>query len=153
MDEEGSDFRTRIVGFLDEFYYDSDPRSQRERLEEEPPVLGVRTFDAYIGAIGEHLCRRWILGDPPGWTDRACRFLKRPYFMEAEHMKPFLLKESPSAFRRRFIFIEAEPLRRASMPRDGRWWAYEARRSGMRPGTDDVAPSRTLATMPETHDR
>jgi hypothetical protein len=53
--------------------------------------------------------------------------------MGSERMKGILLVESPSAFRRRFIFTEAEPLRRATMPRDGRWWAYEKMRTGLTP--------------------
>jgi hypothetical protein len=48
-------------------------------------------------------------------------------------MKTFMLKEIPVAFRRRMIFTEAEPLRRARLPRDGRWWAYENLRTGLVP--------------------
>ena len=58
--------------------------------------------------------------------------------MGPERMKPFLLAESPSAFRRRMIMVEAEPLRRARMPRDGRWWAYEEMRSGLRPEPGEI---------------
>jgi len=57
--------------------------------------------------------------------------------MGPERMKGFLLAESPLAYRRRFIFTEAEPLRQASMPRDGRWWAYETIRSGLAPTADE----------------
>ena len=32
---------------------------------------------------------------------------------------------------------EAEPLRRASMARDGRWWAYETIRSGLAPTAEE----------------
>lgn len=53
-------------------------------------------------------------------------------------MKAFHLAESPLAFRRRFIFTEAEPLRRISMPRDGRWWAYETIRSGLTPTAEEL---------------
>ena len=58
--------------------------------------------------------------------------------MGPERMKAFLLAESPSAFRRRFIFTEAEPLRRASMPKDGRWWAYETMRTGRVPQPEEI---------------
>ena len=68
-------------------------------------------------------------------------FLSRPWFMGPERMKGFLLVESPAAYRRRFIFTEAEPLRRARMPRDGRWWAYETMRTGLLPGPGDIEPS------------
>lgn len=67
-------------------------------------------------AIGEHLARRWNLAIPP-WTDDPSHFLHRPYFTTTiEGLKAVLLAESPIAFRRRLIFTEAEPLRRARMP-------------------------------------
>jgi hypothetical protein len=59
--------------------------------------------------------------------------------MGHERMKGFLLAESPLAFRRRSIFTEAEPLRRASMPGDGRWWAYETIRSGLASTAEEQA--------------
>ena len=149
--DAGSDLRTRLAGFLDEFYRDGDGVRQRERVEEEPQRTGDTKLDAYLGAIAEHLCRRWILGEPPRWVERRWRFLQTPWFMDGERMKPILLKESPGAFRRRLIFTEAEPLRRASMPRDGRWWHYEALRSGMRPAIDDVVQGRraSIAGLPD----
>jgi hypothetical protein len=53
----------------------------------------------------------------PGWSDDPSRFLKRPYFTSPlEGLKALLIAESPLAFRRRLIFTEAEPLRRARMP-------------------------------------
>jgi hypothetical protein len=91
-----------------------------------------------MGAIGEHLSHRWLLGPPPQWTDDPARFLPRPLFMGPEHMKGFLLGESPMAYRRRFIFTEIEPLRRARMPRDGRWWAYETMRTGLVPQPGEI---------------
>lgn len=112
-------------------------------------LSGDPRVDALLGAIGEHLCRRWNLGGPPAWTDDRSRFLSQPWFMGHERMKGFYLAESPSAFRRRMIFTEAEPLRRARMPRDGRWWAYETMRSGLTPTGEEVeafAPSSDRAT-------
>jgi hypothetical protein len=130
-----------LAGFLDEFYGDRVPAGRRARLEAEPSLFGDERRDALIGAIGEHLCHRWGLGEPPAWTHNPARFLARPWFMGAERMKPFQLAESPSAFRRRFIFAEAEPLRRASMPKGGRWWAYETMRTGLVPEPDDIERS------------
>jgi hypothetical protein len=139
--DDGETLRYSLAGFLDEFYGDSDPASRRARIEEAPALSGDQQQDALIGAIGEHLCHRWNLGAPPEWTNDPARFLDRPWFMGPERMKAFLLAESPSAFRRRFIFTEAEPLRRASMPRDGRWWAYETMRTGRVPQPDEVEAS------------
>jgi hypothetical protein len=51
------------------------------------------------------------------WTDDASRFLREPYFTTPiQQLKALLLVQSPLAFRRRLIFTEAEPLRRARMP-------------------------------------
>ena len=83
-------------------------------------LSGEERLDALMRAIGEHLCRRWQFGLPPPWTEDPARFLSRPWFMGPERMKGFLLVESPAVYRRRLIFTEAEPLRRAWMPRDGR---------------------------------
>jgi len=138
---DGEDLRFCLAGFLDGFYADKDPASRRARVEDDPGLLGDERTDALIGAIGEHLCRRWGLGDPPHWTCDPARFLARPWFIGPERMKGLLLVESPLAFRRRFIFAEAEPLRRATMPRDGRWWAYEAMRTGLVPQPDEIEPS------------
>ncbi len=78
------------------------------------------------------MVRSWQLGEPPPWTEEPRRFLRRPWFPDStETMKPILLVESPLAFRRRLTFTEAEPLRRARMPRDRRWWDYETLRIGI----------------------
>jgi hypothetical protein len=133
----GEKFRFCLAGFLDEFYGDTDAASRLGRVAEDPGLSDDGRTNALLGAIGEHLAGRWNLGHPPPWTSQAERFLDRPWFMGPERMKGFLLAESPLAFRRRFIFVEAEPLRRASMPRDGRWWAYETIRSGLTPTAEE----------------
>lgn len=118
-------FGVALGEFLDEFYLDREPSSRRARIEEAPE---------FVGAVGEHLARRWKLGDPPEWSDDPRRFLRRVWFPEGvEAEKPILLVESPMAFRRRMLFVEAEPLRRARMPHDERWRAYEYLRTGMMP--------------------
>ena len=131
-----------MAGFLDDFYTDPSAAGRRARVADDPGLTGDDKLDALMGAIGEHLCRRWRLGDPPAWTNDEARFLSRPWFMGPERMKGFLLAESPSAYRRRLIFTEAEPLRRARMPRDGRWWAYETMRSGLAPTPEDTEALR-----------
>lgn len=128
-----------LAGFLDDFYGESDPTNRVARVRDDPGLVAEARTNALFGAIGEHLTLRWNLGAAPAWTDDSARFLDRPFFLGPERMKGFLLAESPSAFRRRFIFTEAEPLRRISMPRDGRWWAYETIRSGLQPTPQERA--------------
>jgi len=101
--------------FLDQFYL----AEERETLiNEEPGFTGDAWQDAYIGAVGEHLARRWGL-TIPSWVEDPRRFMDRPCFADdAQWAKPVLLRDSPIAFRRRLIFTEAEPLRRARFPKE-----------------------------------
>jgi hypothetical protein len=72
------------------------------------------------------LALRWGL-TVPAWTNHPSRFLKTPFFTTPlEGLKALCIAESPSAFRRRMIFTEAEPLRRARFPRAPGGRALEA---------------------------
>ena len=105
-----------VSEFLDEFYV-SGPKERQRMIEQEPQRTGEAFQDAYIGAVGEHLARRWGL-EIPAWTNDPHRFLTEPSFPEyMELAKPVFLRDSPTAFRRRLIFTEAEPLRRARFPK------------------------------------
>jgi hypothetical protein len=113
----GYGFIDAISEFLDEFYL-STPSVRQRMIAEEPPLTGEAFEDAYVGAVGEHLARRWGLAIPT-WVDDPRRFLDEPRFPDfAELAKPVFLRDSPIAFRRRLIFTEAEPLRRARFPRE-----------------------------------
>jgi hypothetical protein len=146
---DGEELRFCMAGFLDGFYHDKTPESRAIRIAEDPGLTDDHKMNALLGAVGEHLSIRWNVGAAPAWTNQPERFLDRPWFMGHERMKGFLLAESPLAFRRRFIFTEAEPLRRASMPRDGRWWAYETIRGGLtRPSEEQAELERSKAAAP-----
>jgi hypothetical protein len=103
--------------FLDAFYTAPDRAVQQAMIDDEPALTGDERRDAYVGAIGEHLARRWGLAIP-GWAAGADRQVAEPWFVGAMGvgLSGLLLVESPIAFRRRRIFTEAEPLRRARMP-------------------------------------
>jgi hypothetical protein len=112
-----AEYPRAIAGFLDTFY--TCPERRQAMIDPEPPCSGVAVTDALIGAIGEHLARRWGLVIPR-WTEDPRRFLDRPYFpTPLEGLKPLLIAQSPLAFRRRLVFVEHEPLSRARMPRTG----------------------------------
>ena len=115
----GESWVNAVSEFLDEFYL-SGPAERQRMIGEEPGLTGVAFQDTYIGAVGEHLARRWGL-DIPAWADDPPRFLDEPHFPDyMELAKPVFLRDSPIAFRRRLIFTEAEPLRRARFPREGK---------------------------------
>jgi len=105
--------------FLDEFYTERDRRTQETMLAVEPPLVDDGKLNAWFAAVAEHLALRYRL-KIPDWTQAPARFLHHAWFpMGLESLKATYLVESPVAFRRRMIFVEADPLyrpRRAEMP-------------------------------------
>ena len=113
-------FGNAIDEFIDAFYLDHpDKERQQRRLNESPAIVGDPFIDAWIGAVGEHLARRWNL-DVPAWTRRPEHYqLSRPAFVpDSKALRGTLIAESPPAFRSRMIFTFVEPLQRARFPRD-----------------------------------
>lgn len=112
----GESYSFLLREFLDEFYAELGGGDAAALIAEEPEAIGSAEEHAFLGGAGEHLARRWRL-EVPSWTNDPSRFLRRPYFTTPiEGLKALLIAESPTSFRRRLIFTEAEPLRRARMP-------------------------------------
>ncbi len=129
-EEGGEDRRMALAELLDTFYLtlQREGRTAAQAcLDEAPSPHADPVFHAYLGAVGEHLALRWGL-QVPHWTNHPSRFLRRPHFTAQgmEGLKAMCIAESPTAFRRRLIFTEAEPLRRARLPRDADGRALEA---------------------------
>ena len=83
-------------------------------MADEPRLLAADDrANAYYAAVAEHLALTHGL-DVPEWALDERRFLRKPFFpAELESLKATLLGvESPSAFRRRMIFVGADPLAR-----------------------------------------
>lgn len=113
-------FANAIDEFVDTFYLDHpDKARQQRRLDQPPDFVGDSFIDAWIGAVGEHLARRWDLA-VPAWTRRPeHNRLTRPTFVpDSKALRGILMTESPPAFRSRMIFTFIEPLQRARFPRD-----------------------------------
>ena len=110
-------FSVLLDEFLDAFYTETASARRQDMIDEEPPRIGEERHDAYIGAVGEHLARRWGLCIPAR-SGAPWREVAEPWFvgMMGKGLSGLLLVESPIAFRSRRIFTEAEPLRRARMP-------------------------------------
>ncbi len=115
--EGGAALGVMIDEFLDVFYTELDRTKRQAMIEEEPPRTGIERDDAFVGAMAEHLARRWGLRIPT-WAAGDDRDVATPWFVGrmGKGLSGMLLVESPVAFRRRRIFTEAEPLRRARMP-------------------------------------
>jgi hypothetical protein len=113
----GAELAPTLAEFLDEFYEAVKREQAQALIAEEPASLADPREHALLGGVGEHLARRWRLAIPD-WTNDPSRFLRRPYFTSPlEGLKALMIAESPLALRRRLIFTEAEPFRRARMPR------------------------------------
>jgi hypothetical protein len=112
-------FAVLLDEFLDAFYTQESAEHRLAMIEDEPPRIGSERLDAYVGAVGGHLARRWGL-QIPSWTEQPWRAVAEPWFvgMMGQGLSGLLLVESPIAFRSRRIFTEAEPLRRTRMPPD-----------------------------------
>jgi hypothetical protein len=113
------DWDMALAEFLDTFYFAlrgyPGPDAQ-SCLDAEPAAVADPVRQAQLGAIGEHLAARWYLVRPR-WTDASSRFLKVPHYPSGtESYKGWYFVQSPTAFRRRMIFTESEPLRRARFP-------------------------------------
>ncbi len=97
--------------FLDEFYSARDDR-RAAMLQDEPPLVDDERANSYYAAVAEHLAFKCRL-PVPAWTAAPARFLSRPFFPGGlESLKATLLRDSPTAFRRRMIFVDADPLYR-----------------------------------------
>ena len=98
--------------FLDEYYVEPALERRAAMLAAEPPLTGNYKVDAYVAAVAEHLAHR-DRDRAPAWVEGEQRFLRRAWFpCGLESLKATLLMESPAAFRRRMIFVGADPLYR-----------------------------------------
>jgi transcriptional regulator with XRE-family HTH domain len=98
--------------FVDDFE-DAGPDVQPRLLRARPGSTGDPRWDAFIGALAEHLA--YHHGLPlPDWADRDDRFLRRSWFLsDLPSVRAAALAESPAAFRRRGVFVTADFFARA----------------------------------------
>ncbi len=109
--DEPSHFALALREFLDEFYLDHpDGDAQARRIAEAAEISGEAFTDAWLGASGEHLARRWRL-PVPGWTLRPEHSrLTRPRFVpDARPLRGMLIVMSPPAFRSRLLYGRRAP--------------------------------------------
>lgn len=108
---EFGDFTASSRSFLDEFYI-APQQARQAMLEETPQPLPDPRWDAWWAAAAEHLATEYGLRIPT-WTSSPSRFLHRAWFpCGLESLKALCIAESPTAFRRRMIFVDSNPLYR-----------------------------------------
>ena len=76
--QEGRDaFAVLLDEFLDAFYTEDTAASRQAMVDHEPPPLDDERTDACVGAVGEHLARRWGLSNSAG-TEASWRVVAPP---------------------------------------------------------------------------
>ena len=105
-------FDPSLREFLDSFYANADTRQQA--IEEQPDSIDA-VHDAYVAAVAEHLAR--VYGLPiPEWSETHGDELREPFFAGGlQSLKGVLVAESPTAFRRRLLFVSKDALSRPRM--------------------------------------
>ncbi len=108
------DFDPALREFLDCFH--ANPEDRAQAIAEPPPFLDNDVRDAYLAAVAEHLARRYNI-DVPAWSETRGLALQRPFFAGGlESLKAVLTVESPTAFRRRMLFVSKDALSRPRTP-------------------------------------
>jgi hypothetical protein len=93
-------------------------RAQRKALvASEPPLLGDDRWDAFVGAVAEHLA--WHAEfDAPSWTASEVRLRAGSFWWpvhgELATMRAAAMMHSPAAFRRRCINVDGRELPRVT---------------------------------------
>jgi hypothetical protein len=102
-------FDPALREFLDTFYANPDERQQA--IATRPDTLDDLR-DAWLAAVAEHLARSFDL-PVPAWSETHGNNLRRPFFAGGlETLKAILFVESPTAFRRRMLFVSKNALSR-----------------------------------------
>jgi len=108
----GEDFRHAVREFLDEFALRADDRSRAEAIAQRPQETGDPRYDAYLGALAEHLAAVHHLRRPP-WSVEPGRFLDRFWFVsDTPGFRAVSIAQAPAAFRRRGVFVPERSLHR-----------------------------------------
>lgn len=77
---DGEDFRYAVREFIDQFGLRPDDSSRAGAIAEPPRPTGDRRYDAYLGALAEHLALVHDL-ERPVWCVEPGRFLDRFWFV------------------------------------------------------------------------
>jgi len=102
-------FDTAVLEFLDSFY--GNPELRLSAIEVRPELIDALR-DAYLAAVAEHLAKSYRL-PVPEWTETQGNDLHKPFFAGGlETLKGILVAESPTAFRRRLLFVGKDALSR-----------------------------------------
>lgn len=108
----GEDFRHAVREFLDEFALRAEDRTRAKAIAERPATTGDPRYDAYLGALAEHVAAVHHLSRP-AWAVEPERFLSRFWFVsDTPGFRAVSIAQAPAAFRRRGVFVPERSLHR-----------------------------------------
>lgn len=108
----GEDFRFAVREFLDEFALRSTDQLRSAAIAERPESTGEARYDAYLGALAEHIAVAHDL-ERPLWAVEPNRFLDRFWFLsDVAALRATAIAQSPAAFKRRGVFVPERSLYR-----------------------------------------
>lgn len=108
----GEEFQFAVREFLDEFTLRADDASRAKAIADQPEPTGDPRYDAYLGALAEHLATVHGL-ERPSWSVRSDRFLDRFWFVsDVPGFRAVSIAQAPAAFRRRGVFVPERSLHR-----------------------------------------
>jgi hypothetical protein len=108
----GENFGFAAREFRDEFALRGDDGDRAAAIAARPRATGDRRYDAYLGALAEHLAAIHGLARP-AWSVEPDRFLERFWFLsDVAGFRAISIAQAPAAFRRRGIFVPERSLHR-----------------------------------------
>jgi hypothetical protein len=108
----GEDFRFAAREFLTEFPFRITDGSRLRAISERPEFTGDRRYDAYLGALAEHIADLYGL-ERPEWSIDPRRFLDTPWLLsEVPGFRATSIAEASPAFARHRVFIPERSLHR-----------------------------------------
>jgi len=103
--------RRLVLEFLTE-YAGAEMAARQALLDPTPPPTGDPRWDAFLGALAEHLAFHDELACPP-WAQMPDRFLDRWWFLSnTPNGRAEAIVTAPASFLRRGVFIERRDLSR-----------------------------------------
>lgn len=100
-----------VAEFLTEYGFE-DSSTRATLLEEAPSPVGSQEWDAFLGALAEHLAFHDGVR-APGWVEAPNRFLDKFWFpFNTPSARADAIVRAPASFARRGVFVERRSLER-----------------------------------------
>lgn len=108
----GEDFHHAAREFLGEFPFRLDDEARSAAISERPEPTGDPRYDAYLGALAEHIVAIYGI-ERPGWSIEPDRFLETWWFVsEVPGFRAISISQAPPAFVKHGVFVPERSLHR-----------------------------------------